>query len=75
MCLAEVRRYFGRIMGVQAVHGRWVASACDKGLPWHRDPVTGKRYWLESEIDRWVEDVNQRTLNSRLDRRWRRRAS
>lgn len=70
MSLAAVRRWFGRLKAIPGsksrpgmVHTDYVDLACAKGLKFHRDPVTERRYWLESELLEYVRESNVRTLN------------
>lgn len=63
MTLASTRRWFGKLKNVAKVHTDYVDLACVKGLPFHRDPVTGLRYWLESELIEFVRTNNERTKN------------
>ncbi len=77
MNLAALRRFFARMKGLPLVDGRkepmvgipYIVSATKKGLPFHRDPVTGRRYWLMSEVSAFLERNNAETTNAPLRRR------
>lgn len=75
MNLLEVRRWFGKLKGVEKVGIPYVDLACARGLPFHRDPVTNFRYWLESELVAFVRDRQAKSKSAPLHVRSRGRAS
>ena len=77
MNLADVRRWFANLKRMEPgsmVGDSYVTRACEKGLPFHRDPVTDRRYWLESELSAFVRASQENTKNLRLRQRPGRKA-
>lgn len=66
MKLADLRRYFGRLNNVGMVGIPYVNVATRRGLPFHRDPVTFRRYWLLSEVEAFLVQMEKESKNAPL---------
>lgn len=64
--LVDVRRFFGRLRGVEKVGNPYIEIATRRGLPFYRDPVTQRRYWLQSDLDEFVRANTLESRNSPL---------